>query len=298
MKNKSVKLSVVFEYLMPIFAGFLYAVAIKYFIRPSSVIMTGTEGISIATSYYFDSELLFVIFYSFFQLILIIFSFIKIGKKFSLKTLLTVSSVSIFILILPMISFGSPEPENERLVLVIFGAIIAGIAKALSLKNRGSVGDEDVIAVYISEKLRKPVGKIIIFAGIISMIYGLILLYLKTGSMSSIANTLIYTTIFIFVSAETVNNIYKRFKYSRIIINTENIDLVRKTIIDCLPERSFTVNDVIGGYTGTERKQISLILSQEELPELLDRIKELPDKYFLYHDTIDGVVGRFSFRKF
>ena len=41
---------------LSVFAGTLYAVAIKYFVFPSRVIMTGTEGISIATAYFFDNQ--------------------------------------------------------------------------------------------------------------------------------------------------------------------------------------------------------------------------------------------------
>ena len=298
MKQKIMKLQPVYEYIIPIFAGFLYSVAIKYFIRPTAIIMTGTEGISLATSYYFNSEILFVIIYSLFQFILLIFSFIKIGFRFSIKTFITVSSVSIFILILPMIKFGSPEPENERLVLVIFGSIIAGVAKAISLKNRGSVGDEDIIAVYISEKLRKPVGITIIMAGIISMTYGLILSYFQMHSITYVANSLIYSTIFLFISAETVNGIYKRYKYSNVTINVDNIDLVDSVVKNVLPERNYTVSNVMGGYTGLSRKQISLILSQEELPALINALKEIEDKSFIHYNQIEGVIGRFPFSNF
>ncbi len=285
-----------FEYLLPVFTGFLYAVAIKYFIRPTSVIVTGTEGISLATSYYLHSEIVFVVMYSCFQFLLLIFSFLKIGFSFSIKTLITVISVSCFILILPMIRFGSPEPENERLVLVIFGAIITGLAKALSFKNRGSTGDEDIIAIYISEKLRKPVGRTIILSGIISTTYGLILAYLETKSVSVIANTLIYTTIFIFISSQTVNNIYKRFKYSQITINVDDTELVGNIIKSILPESSFTVSDVRGGFSGGSRKQITLILSQEELPLLLNAFKDIGNRCFIHYSQVDGVAGRFPLR--
>ena len=297
IKKKIIGKSII-EYLLPVFTGFLYSVSIKYFIRPSSIIMTGTEGLSIATSYYFDSELVFIILYSIFQSVLIIFSFLKIGKNFSIKTLITVGSFSILFLLLPSISFGAPEPENERLVLVIFGAIIAGVAKALALRNRGSVGDEDIVAVYFSEKMKKPVGKTIIIAGAVSMIYGLFILYIKTDSLSYVANTFIYTTIYIFISAETVNNIFKRFKFSRVVINAEDSKIVGEVLRRVLPDRSYSISTIVGGFTDSERKEISLVLTQEELPDLLKSINELKGKIFLYHYEIDGVVGRFPLRKF
>lgn len=298
MPHKMEKLKSLYEYILPVFAGFLYALSIKYFIRPTNIIMTGTEGISLATSYYFNSEFVFVILYSIFQFVLLLFSFIKIGYRFSIKTLIAVSSVSIFILILPAIKFGSPEPENERLVLVLFGSIIAGVAKALSLKNRGSVGDEDIIAVYFSEKLRKPVGKTIIAAGMISMVYGLVLSYLQTQSITYVANALMYTTIFLFISAQTVNGIYKRYKYSNVFINVDNIKSIADIIKRILPERSYTVSNVIGGYSRMSRKQISLILSQEELPTLLEALGDMEEKCFIHYNQVEDVMGRFPFSKF
>jgi len=284
--------------LVPLLMGLVYAVAIKYFIRPSLVIMTGTEGLSLATSYFLDSETVFVVLYLLFQAVLLVFAFIRVNVLFSLKTLVTVAGVALFILVLPMIKVASPEPENERLVLVLFGAILSGIAKAFSLKNRGSVGDEDIIAVYFSEKLRKPVGKILVYAGIVSMIYGLILSYLKSGNISSVANTLIYTSIFIFVSAETVNTIFKRFNYSRLTVNIEDESTISRILKEHLPDRSYTVIDVHGSYLKNLRKEITIILSQEELPVIVEAIKKSNINCFLYHNRVDGIEGRFNLLKF
>jgi uncharacterized membrane-anchored protein YitT (DUF2179 family) len=82
------------EYAAVIFAGALYAVAIKYFIFPARVIMTGMEGVSIATAYFFNSKWLFIWMYLFFQAILVIFAFFKIGFRFAFRTLLVVCSVA------------------------------------------------------------------------------------------------------------------------------------------------------------------------------------------------------------
>lgn len=62
-----------------VFAGIIYAIAIKYFIFPSKVIMTGTEGIAIATAYFFDSQKLFIWIYLVFQIFLIVFAGMAAG---------------------------------------------------------------------------------------------------------------------------------------------------------------------------------------------------------------------------
>jgi len=279
-------------------AGVIYAVALKYFVIPSGVILTGTEGFALATSYYFESEGLFILLYVIFQALLLIFSFIKVGWRFSIKTMLTLGCVVSLLLFLPPLEVASPEPENERLVLVLFGAIIAGVAKAMALKNRGSTGDEDIINVYFSEKLRKPVGKISIAAGAASMTYGLVLNYLKFQDPAAVANTLIYTTIFIFVGAETVNSIYKRYRFTHITINTEDPGGVGKKIKDLFPDRSYTRTTGVGGFASKERSLISLIVTQEELPQILKAVTGTEGNSFIYHHEIDGIKGRFNFSRF
>ena len=54
------KLRRMIDYTAIIGAGLLYAIALKYFVLPSKVILTGTEGIAAALSYYFESEFLFI----------------------------------------------------------------------------------------------------------------------------------------------------------------------------------------------------------------------------------------------
>ncbi len=296
MKAQSSKWFVSLFYAL--LTGIVYAVGIKYFIRPAGVILTGTEGIAISTSYYFESETLFVILYSVFQAILIAFSFKKIGLSFSLKTLITVAVVAVLVAALPTFRVASPESEKERIVLVLFGSIIMGAGKALALRNRGSVGDEDIVAVYFSERLRKPVGNVILIAGCIAAFYGLVLDYLKFGSLERTLNTLIYTVIFLFVTAETVNLVYKRYRFSALEIVTEHAAEIEAALLRILPGRSLTRSTAVGSFSGTEKVRIVVVLTQEELPEALEAVAESDAKCFAYHYELQGIQGRFVWRNF
>ncbi|MDD5500805.1 MAG: YitT family protein [Candidatus Omnitrophica bacterium] len=200
------------EYAAVIFAGALYAIAIKYFIFPSKVIMTGTEGISIATAYFFDNGWLFIGMYSFFQSILIIFAFFKIGFRFAFRSLLVVCSVILLLTLLPEYQFANPEPQNERIILVIFGGILAGIAKAIAFRYSASTADEDIPAAYFSMKYLRPVGNIAVFAAVISTLFGICMAFIRTHSLSFVINTLMYTGIYIFMCAETLNNFYRKIQ--------------------------------------------------------------------------------------
>jgi len=79
-----------------LFAGLVYAAALKYFVLPSKVILTGSEGIAAALSYYFESYTLFIGLYVVFQLALLSFAWLKVGRTTSRATRCSSGSTSCF----------------------------------------------------------------------------------------------------------------------------------------------------------------------------------------------------------
>ncbi len=274
-------------------AGILYAIALKYFVLPSKVILTGTEGIAASLSYYFDSYWLFIFLYLVFQSALILFAFSKVSRVFALRSLLVVVTVVIALSVLPDLRFAQPEPQNERIILVIFGGLLAGFAKALAFQNRGSTGDEDIIGAYLAMKYLKPVGSIAIFAAVGSTAFGLGMDLLKHGEIESVVNTLMYTCIYIFASAETLNNLYKKFKITMLVVVTRQPDAIGQTIKEIASHRTFTVQEGIGGHTGQSFSMVRAIVTQEELPPLRDAIEEADPASFYYHHELEGVSRRY-----
>lgn len=272
-------------------ASFFYAVAIKYFIMPSQVILTGFEGVALSISYFLEDARIFIILYLIFQFILLLFAFFVISRSFALRTGALVLIVVSTLPFLPAMTFASPGSQDERIILVIFGGLIAGAAKALAFKNRGSTGDEDIIATYLSHKNLKPVGDIAIYAGVASTIFGLILSYFKTPEFESVINTLMYTSIYIFVSGTTLNVLFKKYQLTKVIVTSQNPDLVSRAISACSDKYTYTMHEGVGGYSKTNQKILSTIIPHEELEELLGAIKSTDETAFIYYHDIEGVVS-------
>lgn len=281
------------DYAMTIGAGALYAIALKYFVLPSKVILTGTEGIASALSYYFDSYWLFIILYLTFQIILLSFAFARVSKMFATRSLIVVVTVVLFLSFLPELRFAQPEPQNERILLVIFGGLLAGVAKAIAFKYRGSTGDEDILGAYFAMKYLKPVGSIAVFAAIGSTTFGLIMDFMKTGDFESTVNTLMYTCIYIFISAQTLNNLYRKFKIKMVAIITREYKSVGKAITMSFDHRTYTVQKGLGGYSGESFWMLRTIITAEELTQLIDAIENADPECFYFHHDIEGVSRRY-----
>jgi uncharacterized membrane-anchored protein YitT (DUF2179 family) len=205
-----------------------------------------------------------------------------------------VITVAIWLLILPTLKFAQPEPQNERIILVLFGGLLTGAAKSIAFRNRGSTGDEDIIGAFISSKTGKSVGSIGIIAAVVSTTFGIALSLLKNGAIEPAVNTLMYTCIYIFVSTETLNNFYHKFRVSVLSV----ITTVPATIGNCIntiaPHRTYTTEKVVGGYSGNEFYAVKTIVTREELPDLVQAVEEADRNALYYHHEVDGVSGKYQ----
>ncbi len=275
------------------FAGIVYAIAFKYFVFPSGIILTGTEGIAVSIAYYFDKTFIFILLYALFQIMLITFAYKKISRGFAIRSAIVVSTVVVLLLVLPEMSFADPAPQNERITLVLFGGIIAGFAKAIAFKNRGSTGDEDIIAAHYAMKHLRPVGSIAIIAGVVSTAFGLLLQYLKVADFPALVNTLMYTSLYIFVSAQTLNAFYHKFKITMLVVIDEKPEKVGEAIRKVSPHRTYTVQSDIDGRLNKQLKMVRTIITREELPRVLESVRAASPDAFYYHHDVEGVSRKF-----
>ncbi len=290
---RKLRFAMIFDYGMILLAGAMYAVSLKYFVLPSTIVLTGTEGLAAATSYYFDSPILFIALYLGFQMVLIAFAFFKVGKVFAVRSLVVVATVGTGLGVLPAMEFANPDSTGERLILVLFGGLIAGVAKALAFQHRGSTGDEDILGAFFAMKYLKPVGSIAVIAAIISTAYGLGLEYLKTGHFETVVNTLMYTCVYIFASAETLNNLYRKFQLTMICTITREPEAVGRAIKSVSDHRTYIIQDGVGGHSGEPFRMVRTIVTHEELPDMIDAIEAAVPGCFYYHHDVEGTSKRY-----
>jgi len=279
--------------LLLILSGALYAVALKYFVLPSRVILTGTEGIAVASSYFYESDSLFLMLYLIFQSVLITFSYFFVSRPFAVRTSLVVLTVVILMHLLPALRFADPDPKSERLLLVIFGGLLAGVAKAFAFNWRGSTGDEDIIGAYFASKYLKPVGSIAVGAGVVSTSFGLVLDFIKFGQIESVINTLMYTSIYIFISTQALNGFYRKFKLTMFTVLTEKPEIIGNRIMSVFKHRTYTIQKGVGGKSGKQFKMLRVIITHEELQDIIDEVTIADPKGFYFHHDIEGVSNNY-----
>ncbi len=116
---------------------------------------------------------------------------------------------------------------------------------------------------------------------------------IKTGEFETVVNTLMYTCIYIFASAETLNNLYRKFKITMLAIITKDVKSIGTAISETSAYRTYTVHEGTGGHSGESFHIVRTIITHEELPQLIAAIQIADSECFYYHHDIEGISGRY-----
>ncbi len=164
----------------------LMALSFNLFQEPFSFAAGGVTGLSIIVSKIFnidESLFIFIINQS-----LIIVSFIVLGKKKTLNTILGSIILPIFILITKPLNNIISFQNIDYIIVAIIGGFIYGIGLGLIYKNGYTSGGTDILNQILEVKYKMPINKAIIIVdgfvvllsaftfGISIMVYSLIML--------------------------------------------------------------------------------------------------------------------------
>ncbi|MEG1222865.1 MAG: YitT family protein [Bacilli bacterium] len=247
-----------------------------------------------------DYNTLQSILYFLLNLPLLIFSFIKIGWKFSIFTSLNVIFVSVFIQVLPG-SFFDPLGAliaNDTLARAMFAGLLTGLACACAFISNHSAGGVDIIAYYYSLKKSVNTGKymaamnacIILTFTVISFFEAPAVAGAGTDYAKAIV-TACYSVAYLFVSSLVIDMINVRNKKMMLQIVTSNENL--KHIIAANVPHSSTVVKATGGFSGAPNFIIYATVSNREAPDLIKKIREVDPTTFINATSLRQVYGKF-----
>ncbi len=78
-----------------------------------------------------------------------------------------------------------------------------------------------------------------------------------------------------------------------LVVITRNTDSVGTAIKSASEHRTYTVQQGVGGHSGDSFSMVRTIVTQEELPPLIDAIEMSEPHCFYYHHDIEGISRRY-----
>lgn len=217
----------------------LLALNYNLFLVPNNLVIGGTSGLAIIFQELFSLNpqvFLYIV-----SAVLIIISFIFLGKEETTKTILG-SFLYPF-----MVSLTTPIAEylkeyftfDSFLIIALIAGLLSGLSNGIIYKAGFTTGGSDILMKIINKYARIPEGK--------SVLYTNILIILAGGFIFGI-NKMIYAIIILYISSSLVDRILIGISNSKLFfIYTKETEQVKEFILKDL-KSGVTMLDTLGGY--------------------------------------------------
>lgn len=264
-----------------------FAISMKFFFLPGNIYSSGVPGFSQLITHFTDKTPLRDILtplnlYFFINVPLLILSYFKLGKQFTIMTVVVVVASTLV---------GNLFPEytvsDDPLLNAIAGGAVSGVGVGVLVTFGMSSGGFDIIALVISKATGMNVGFMSFLVNLI-VIVGAGVIYQWEYAL--------YTMIAIFVSSRMIDAIHTNEQRLTVFIVTSNekamIEAIHRRII-----RGVTILEGKGAYSGDARKIFMVVVNRYELSDIQLAVAEADENAFVNIVPSFKVAGRYLNRE-
>ncbi|MYL32261.1 DUF2179 domain-containing protein [Pontibacillus yanchengensis] len=265
-----------------ILGAILNAIALNLFLIKANVYASGFTGVAQLLSSLLQDYvgigittgvILFIL-----NIPVILLGWFKVGRGFTIYSLLSVLFTTIFLEIIPV-----RQLSPDILLNAVFGGVIGAVGIGLTLKWGASTGGMDIVAMILSRLRDRPIGTyFFIMNATIIILAGLLYDWEKA----------LYTIVTLYVSTRVIDAIHTRHeKLTAMIITTEAEELERA--IHSKMVRGITTVPAKGAFTRQDKNMLIMVITRYELYDLEHVIKDVDPHAFTNIVQTTGIFGFF-----
>ena len=264
--------------VLAIIGGALVGIATGWILIPLKLSTGGFSGIATLCYYIFNVPAGWVTLALNIPLFLIA---IKVfGVKYSMRTLLSMLSVSVSIEIATMWQ----QLTSDMLLASLFGGLVIGVGIALTVIGDSTTGGTDLVAKIIQSKK-----KYLNMGEILLIIDGLIIL-VSAFTFESI-DVALYSGIAVFVMTKIVDLILEGGNYAKAVFIISDKSEEIATYLTSDLDLGVTILDGQGAYSHKDKRVLLCVTNKREIPKIKEKIEEIDDKSFTIITTVTEAIG-------
>lgn len=265
-----------------IISALIYSIAMNFFVYYGNIFPGGFSGLSRIIIGIFDKFLNIKISFSFLYFTLNIIPtflvFKYVGKKFTIFSIIHFSLVSFFTLILPKYFLTS-----DMLLISVFSGLLAGTSIALALKNNGSSGGSDFVAIFASTRYGITIwSHIMVVNAFILVVAGLLFGWDKA----------LYSIIYQFCNTQVIKALHDRYQYRTLHIFTEKGHEVSSAIFKTV-RHGITKIDAQGEYTHKHKDYLFLTINAFQVRVVVKAVRNIDPHAFINVCKTETVIGNY-----
>lgn len=255
------------------------SLGINLFIVKANLLSGGLSGISLIIQYLYKFPAGYTILIL--NIPLLLLSFIKIDRRFTLYTLIGTLTLSLSLILTK--DLQSLIPITDPLLLCIYGGVINGFGLGVVFSNNGSTGGLDIVSALIKKKYEY------FDIGTIGFIINLIIV-----SISSFVFSLsigLYSLFAMYITSYFIDKVIRGFNRKKLLFIISNKEEEISNSIMKELNRGVTFLYGEGAYTKEEKRILYCVVSLNQVPRVKELVKELDEKSFISIMDVSEVEG-------
>lgn len=258
------------EYFLITVATVIIGAAVYFFMLPSHVTVGSATALALVISNFIPvpvSVITLVI-----NVILLIIGFLLIGPEFGAKTVYSSILLPLVIGVFEVIFPNFQSITEDPMLDVVCYILVVGFGLSLLFSCNAASGGIDIVAKLMNKFLRMDLGQAMSLSGILVALSSA-LVYEKDIVVLSVLGTY-------FGGLMVDHFIFGLNIKRRVCIISPKIDEILPFILHDLHSGA-TINEIIGAYDNTPRREIIVIVDKQEYKKLMDFVRRTDPKAFI-----------------
>ena len=280
--HKRVKpLEILQDILLMVFGVVISGYALKGFLVPNHFFDGGITGISLLVHELYHLNLGIVI--VLLNLPYVIVSFFSVGRRFAIRTFVSVVMLGICLLLIPDVAFTS-----DKLLISVFGGVLLGIGIGLIMRAGAALDGIEVLALYTLKRTSFTISEIIL---------GINILIFTIAAFKFGIETALYSILTYFAATRTIDYVVEGIQaYTGVTIISGKSEVIKYQLVNHLG-RGITVYKGERGFLpgkfeiSADCDIIFTVITRLELRKLKNLVYDVDSNAFIFANTIKEASG-------
>ena len=262
--------NIIKEFAIITFGAILAATAIYFFMLPLNIAIGSGSAIAMMLSTFIPLPVSMLSLGL--NVILLIVGFILIGREFGVKTVYAAILVPLTIGLYEILFPNFESLTGDPVIDVICYTIIVGMGMALLFSCNASSGGLDIVAKILNKYTHMDIGTAVSVSGVVVAASSFFFYDTKIAVVSILGTYFGGMVVDKFIFGLNIKR--------RVCVISERLDEIVQFVLHDLHSGA-TINEIIGAYDMTRRREVIVIVNKQEYKRLMDYVKKLDPKAFV-----------------
>ena len=258
------------EFIIITFGTLIVSTAVFFFMLPLNITIGSGTALAMVVSNFIPlpvSMLTLIL-----NVVLLIIGFLLIGPDFGVKTVYCAIIMPVFLGVYEAIFPNFQSLTQNHFLDMLCYIFVVGVGLAILFSHNASSGGLDIVAKLMNKFLRMDLGQAMSLSGLLVALSSAICYDKEVVVISVLGTYLGGLVVDHFIFGMNIKR--------RVCIISPKLDQIVDFILHDLHSGA-TLNEIIGAYDNTRKKEVITIVDNQEYKKLMDYVKKLDPKAFI-----------------